>query len=41
MNVAVWASSSGYVDGHFVGTGECGGMSCNERLCGETFVGHW
>ena len=28
VNVAVWALSNGYGDGHLVGTGECGGMGC-------------
>jgi len=26
LNVEVWFKSSGYGEGHFVGTGDCGGM---------------
>jgi len=32
---ALWAESSGYVEGQLVGTGECGVMGCIERLCRE------
>jgi hypothetical protein len=32
LYVAVWAVTSGYVDGDLVGSGECGTMGFNERL---------
>jgi len=41
VNVALWDVSSCYVDGQLVGTGKCGGMSCNERLWKGTFIGDW
>jgi len=41
VNVAVWAVSSGYLEGQLVGTGDCGGMDCIERLFRGTFGGHW
>jgi len=41
VNVELWAVSSGYVERHLVGTGECEGMGCIEWLCRETFGGHW
>jgi len=41
VNVAVWAVSSGYGEGKLVGTGECGGMGCIERLWRGTVGGHW
>ena len=39
-NVAVWAVSSGYLDGHFLGTGEFGGLFCNDRLWKGTVCVH-
>ena len=40
MNVALLAVSSVYVEGHLLGTGECGGMGCIERLYRGTVGGH-
>ena len=41
VNVAVWAVSSGYVEGQLMGTGECGGTGFIKWLCGGTAGGHW
>jgi hypothetical protein len=41
VNVAVCAVSSRYGEGQLVGTGECGGMVCIERLFRGTVGGHW
>jgi len=41
VNLALWLKSSGYCEEHLVGTGECGGMGCNERLYRWTVVGNW
>ena len=41
VNVALWAESSVYGEGQMVGTGECGGMCCNDRLCIGTVGGLW
>jgi len=40
VNGAVWAVSSGYVEGHSVGTGECGVTGRIERLFRGTVGGH-
>jgi hypothetical protein len=41
VNVALWAVSSGYGEGHLVGCGECGSMGCKEGLWSKTVGGHW
>jgi len=41
VNVAVWAVSSGYGKGYFVGSCECGGMGCIERLWVGPVCGDW
>jgi len=41
VNVALRAESSGYGERQMVGTGECGGMGCIERLWRGTVGGHW
>ena len=41
VNVAVWAVSSGYVEGQLVGTVEWGGKGLYRVLCRGTFGGHW
>ena len=41
VNVAVWAVSSGYLEGQLVGTVECSGMGCIERLWRGTVGDHW
>jgi len=41
VNVAVWAVSCSYGEGHLLSTGECGGMGCIERLWRGTVGGHW
>ena len=41
VNVAVLAVSSSYLEGQMVGTSECSGMGCIDRLWRETFGGHW
>ena len=40
MNGEIRAVSSGYVESHLVGTGECGVMGRIERLFRGTFGGH-
>ena len=39
MNVTVWAVSRGNLEGHLVGTGECGGMAVSSGYLKGQLVG--
>jgi len=39
VNLAVWAVSSGYGEGQFVGTGKYGGLGRIDRLWGGQLIG--
>jgi len=41
VNVALLALTSFYLEGHLVGTGNCSGMGCIDRLWNLTFGGTW